>query len=276
MSARQPVLFVSHGAPDLVLDPGVTGRLWSDIGRRLPIPEAILVISAHWESAQLSVSAAAHPETMHDFGGFPRSMYAIQYPAPGAVNLAGRIAALLEVGGLATRIDHLRGLDHGAWVPLKFIYPAADIPVSQLSIHPRAGPAWHRNLGALLRPLRDEGVLILATGAVTHNFGWLSAPGSPAYPDAVDFSNWLERALAAGAEADLLAYRTRSRFGAEAHPTEEHLMPLFVAWGAADDGDRILRLNQEFTYGGLAMDAYLWQPADQPMLTQKELLHGAV
>ncbi len=275
MTQRQPVLFVSHGAPDLLLHPGATGALWSALGRTLPRPTAILAISAHWESRQPRVGAAAKPATLHDFGGFPRPLYTLQYPAPGAVRLANRVQSLLEAAGQAIAIDPQRGLDHGAWAPLKLIHPAADIPVSQLSIQPQAGPAWHRQLGALLRPLRDEGVLLLASGAITHNFAWLSEPGAPAYPPAVEFAQWLGHALIDAGASGPLAYRATAPHGQAAHPTEEHLLPLFVAWGASDDGDRAMRLTPEFTYGGLAMDAYLWQSAEQAGATW-EALEGIV
>ncbi len=271
MTIRQPVVFLSHGAPDLLLKPGATGALWSALGRQLPRPAAILVVSAHWEARRPAVSAASRPETMHDFGGFPKALYVMRYPAPGAVRLAERVGALLSASGQPIRIDPGRGLDHGAWAPLKLMHPAADIPVSQIAILPHAGPAWHHHLGAQLRPLRDEGVLILASGAVTHNFGWLNPPGSPPYPPAIEFSQWLGQSLATNNETDLMAYRKMAPHGQAAHPTEDHLLPLFVAWGATDGGDRILRLCPEFTYGGLAMDAYLWQAAGHPMLT-KEML----
>lgn len=267
MSARQPVLFLSHGAPDLALRPGVAGALWSQLGRQLPRPSAVLVISAHWEAASAAVGAAARPATMHDFGGFARPLYQMAYPAPGATALAERVAGLLAAAGEPVRIDRQRGLDHGAWVPLSLMHPAADIPVSQLASVPRAGPTWHRRLGELLRPLRDEGVLILASGAVTHNFAWLDEPHAPAYPAAATFAHWLGQALAEARTEDLLDYRARAPHGATAHPTDEHLLPLFVAWGASAAGDRVQRLDAGYTYGGLAMDAYLWQSAEQPVVT---------
>ncbi len=254
-----PILFVSHGAPDILLNPGATGAMWADLGQQLPKPSAILVVSAHWETKTPTISAAAQPDTLHDFGGFPRSLYAIRYPAPGTVDLAGRVASLFNHAGLPIRVSANRGLDHGAWVPLRLIYPDADIPVCQLSVQPTAGTAWHRDLGRILRPLRDEGVLILASGSVTHNFGWLTAPGSPPFAPAVEFTHWLGRAITGHRDDDLLAYRDRAPHGAAAHPTEEHLLPLFVAWGMADPDDSVTWRTPEYTYGGLAMTACLWQ-----------------
>lgn len=263
-ATRQPVLFVSHGAPDILLTPGATRDLWTALGHDLPRPRRILAVSAHWEAETPAVGAGQKPATLHDFGGFPKSLYALRYPAPGSPELAERVHTLCATAGLDVRLDPDRGYDHGAWVPLSRIYPAADIPVAQLSISPRAGPAWHRDLGRLLRPLRDEGVLILASGAVTHNFAWLSAPGSAAYPPALAFAQWLGQALSEERADDLLAYRSQAPHGAAAHPTEEHLLPLFVAWGASDANDILQRRAPEFTYGALAMDTYLWQPRTEP------------
>ncbi len=263
MSLRHPVIFVSHGAPDLLMNPGATGEMWADLGRRLPRPAAILVVSAHWGAYAPRVSGAATPETIHDFGGFPQAMYAMRYPAPGAVDLADEVARLLSDGGLDIQIDPKRGLDHGAWVPLKLMYPEADIPVTQLALLPRSGPAWHRQMGQLLRPLRDQGVLILASGAITHNFGWLTGPGAAPYPPAVEFATWFGQALTEHRAEALLDYRRKAPHGAAAHPTEEHLLPFFVAWGASDPGEPVTRLAPEYTYGGLAMDCYVWG-SDEP------------
>ena len=259
---RHPVLFVSHGAPDVLLDPGATVRLWQDLGARLPRPRAILVVSAHWAAREPTVSTAGTPETIHDFGGFPPALYEMAYPSPGAPALAGRVRELITGAGLPCAESPDRGLDHGAWIPLKAMYPAADIPVVQLAIQPFAGPDWHRRLGTALRPLRDEGVLILASGAVTHNFGWLTwgRNGQPV-PQAAAFADWLGEALARDDRPALVDYRRLAPHGAGAHPTEEHLLPLFAALGAAEPGEQPLRLAPEYTYSGLAMDAYLWQDA---------------
>jgi 4,5-DOPA dioxygenase extradiol len=150
------------------------------------------------------------------------------------------------------------------------MYPAADIPVVQLAIQPFAGPDWHRRLGTALRPLRDEGVLILASGAVTHNFDWLTwgRDGQPV-PQAAAFADWLGEALARDDRPALIDYRRAAPHGAGAHPTEEHLLPLFAALGAAEPGEKPLRLTPEFTYSGLAMDAYLWQDASPTPFTSE-------
>jgi len=258
MNPRHPVLFVSHGAPDVLLQQGATGSLWAALGQELPRPRAILVVSAHWQTRLTTVLSTPHPETIHDFGRFPPELFRIRYPAPGATELAGRVIACLHDAGLFVMADGGRGLDHGAWVPLTRMYPAAEIPVAQCSICPEAGPAWHRQLGEALRPLRDEGVLILASGAVTHNFAWLRRSATEPHAPAVAFANWLGEVLEKGDTEALLDYRRRAPFGAETHPTEDHLLPLFVAWGASGPDDTVLRLTPEYTYGGLAMDAYVW------------------
>ena len=258
MNPLHPVLFVSHGAPDLLLAPGATGEVWSALGAALPRPSGILVLSAHWEAAVPVVSQATAPETIHDFGGFPRALYGLRYPAPGAPALAGRVEGLLAGAGIAVRADATRGLDHGAWVPLRLLYPAADIPVTQLAIQPQAGPLWHLRLGEALQPLREEGVLILASGSVTHNFGWLSGGDGPPHPGAALFAEWLAAQLAGQERDTLIDYRRAAPQGAAAHPTEEHLLPLFAALGAAGEQGAPQRLAPGFTYGGLAMDAYLW------------------
>lgn len=172
--AVQPVLFVSHGAPDLLLHPGATGTLWAELGREMPRPEAILVVSAHWGTVRPTVSRSRQPTTIHDFSGFPSSLHALEYGPPGAPALAARVAELLLAAELPVGFQADRGLDHGAWTPLLVMYPEADIPVTQLSIQPASSPEWHLQLGQALAPLRQQGVLILASGAVTHNFAWLT------------------------------------------------------------------------------------------------------
>lgn len=260
--SRHPVLFVSHGAPDVLLKSTATVACWARLGAELPRPKAVLVISAHWAAREPTVSTAGAPETIHDFGGFPPALYQMSYPAPGAPALAARVGALLEAAGLPHAETPDRGLDHGAWIPLKAMYPEADVPVVQLALQPFAGPDWHRRIGVALRPLRDEGVLILASGAVTHNFGWLTwGVDSAPEPKSVAFADWVGEALARDDRPALLDYRRVAPYGAEAHPTEEHLLPLFAALGAAAPGEIPLRLEPEYNYGGLAMDAYLWQNA---------------
>lgn len=262
MTARMPVVFVSHGAPDALLKAPEAVACWRDIGRAMPRPAAILAISAHWEARQATASLSGAPETLHDFSGFSPELHAMQYLAPGAPALAERAVSLLTAAGLAAELHPSRGLDHGAWVPLSAMVPQADVPVTQLSLVRHAGPAAHFALGQALAPLRKEGVLIVASGSITHNFDWLDwqASGDPV-PQAKDFADWVAARAAAQDVAALLDYRSMSH-GSASHPTDEHFLPFFVALGAAD-GDRATRHQPPFAYGGLAMDAYVWRDPSQ-------------
>lgn len=257
---RMPVVFVSHGAPDALLKSADTRTCWQSLGERIPKPVSILVISAHWEAAVATVSQATQPATLHDFSGFSPDLYQIQYPAPGAPVLAGQVAALLTAAGITTKLHPDRGLDHGAWVPLSVMYPDAAVPVTQLSLVAHESPATHSAIGRALAPLRDAGVLIIATGSITHNFSWLDWRASEQKaPDqrASTFTDWIAERIAAGDQTALLDYRC-APYGAEAHPHDDHILPLFVALGAAQ-GDTPTRYQPDFTYGSLSMDAYLWR-----------------
>jgi len=259
MSARMPVVFVSHGAPDALLKSPDTVACWREIGNAISEPAAILVISAHWEARLPTVSLADAPETIHDFSGFSPELYRMQYRAPGAPALAERIVSLLSTAGFAVDRHPSRGLDHGAWVPLSAMYPQANVPVMQLSLVRNASTATNFALGKALVSLRDEGVLIIASGAITHNFAWLDwhAQSDTQFPPAHIFTDWVATKLADQDVSALLNYRS-APYGAEAHPSEEHLLPLLVAMGAAD-GDASVRYRPHFAYGGLSMDAYLWR-----------------
>jgi 4,5-DOPA dioxygenase extradiol len=255
---RLPALFVSHGAPTLALEPGPTRGFLAQLGAGFERPQAVLSISAHWETAAPAISRAQRPETIHDFYGFPEALHAMRYPAPGAPELAVRAAALLADSGLTACTNEDRGLDHGAWVPLMLMYPEADIPVTQLSVQSRLGPGHHWRLGEALRPLRDEGVLIIGSGSVTHNLGEFGHHryDSPPPSWVREFNDWLhDRVVGADREA-LLDYRVRAPQAVRNHPTEEHLLPLFAVAGAATPGCRPRRLHADYTYGVIGMDAY--------------------
>src|SRR5579883_1401952 len=187
-SAILPSLFVSHGAPTLALDPGETGAFWERLARELPRPEAVLCVSAHWTTEAPAVNAAPRNATIHDFYGFPEPLYRIAYPAPGAPALADRVAGLIAAAGLPVAVDGARGLDHGAWVPLRSMYPAADIPTIQLSVQPDRDARWHHRLGTALAALPAEGVLVLASGGAVHNLRGLAWSGgaTPAWAQAFD------------------------------------------------------------------------------------------
>jgi 4,5-DOPA dioxygenase extradiol len=258
-----PVVFVSHGPPDALLKAPDTVACWRAIARDLPTPTAILAVSAHWQTRQPTASLAGAPDTLHDFSGFAPELHRMQYHAPGAPMLAERAVALLSAAGLAADLHPDRGLDHGAWVPLTAMYPDAHVPVTQLSLTRNASAADHYNIGQALAPLRDEGVLIVASGSITHNFAWLDPHADSPLPQAQAFADWLADRLAANDTAALLDYRARPG-GADAHPSDEHLLPLFVALGAAH-GDTVQRYQPPFTYGALAMDAYVWRNSSHPV-----------
>lgn len=251
-----PSIFVSHGAPTLSLDPGETGAFWERLAQALPRPKAVLCVSAHWMTDEPEVSAPERNETIHDFYGFPEPLYRLAYPAPGAPGLAERVAALLGEAGVPISVDRARGLDHGAWVPLRIMYPEAEIPTSQLSIQLRRDAAWHHRLGAALASLRDAGVLVLASGGAVHNLRGLAWEGGPAPEWARQFDEWLAGAISEGRTAELLDWTRRAPHAREAQPSPDHFLPLFVALGAAGGGARGKRLHQGFTLGSLSMAAF--------------------
>jgi 4,5-DOPA dioxygenase extradiol len=257
MSA-QPALFVSHGAPTMILEQVPVRDFLRSWGGELQRPQAVLVVSAHWDTEPPAVSSVAQPDTIHDFFGFPAPLYQLRYPAPGAPALAQRTAALLSAAGLHCRVDAGRGLDHGAWVPLMLMYPQADLPVTQLSVQGRLGAAHHYRVGQALRPLRDEGVLILASGGLTHNLAEFRHHGlddsAPAW--VAEFRDWVAMAIAEGRDEDLVRYRERAPHAIRNHPSEDHLLPLLVALGARTPGVAGQRAHTSTTYGVLAMDAY--------------------
>ena len=259
-----PSLFLSHGAPTLPLTDTPARAFLQQLGGSLQRPKAILVISAHWETAVPTVSAVERNDTIHDFGGFPPALYELQYPAVGSPSVAARISDLLGAAGMDSRTDHRRGLDHGAWVPLLLMYPQADIPVLQLSIQPHLSTQHHLALGRALAPLREEGVLIIGSGSMTHDLSEFRGhgPNDPA-PDWVNsFASWIHASLTSGATDHLLNYRQRAPFATKNHPTEEHLLPLFSALGAAGRQPHTKRLHASSTYGILRMDVYSFDAAN--------------
>jgi 4,5-DOPA dioxygenase extradiol len=256
-----PVLFISHGSPMLALTDTPAHRFLTTLGNTLPRPAAILVVSAHWESVgNPAVSLALKPDTIHDFGGFPKALFDMQYPANGAPAAAARAAALLEQAGFAVKRSDTRGLDHGAWVPLKLMYPAADIPVAQISLIRGGSPADHEKLGNALATLRGEGVLIIGSGSLTHNLYEFRGQGlDAAVPEWVsEFAIWMKNQLEQNGHDALLDYRAQAPSAVRNHPSEEHLLPLFVAMGAASgsagEPAKAEMLHNSYEYGILAMD----------------------
>jgi len=233
-STLLPSIFLAHGSPMLALDGGAWGEAVSALGCQLPPLRGILVCSAHWEAAgPFRLSSAEVPGVMHDFGGFPEALYTLDYPAPGSPGLAAEATNLLQAAGLEAELDPQRPLDHGAWVPLRYLAPAAGVPVVQLSLPRPRTPELLMAAGRALAPLRRSGVLILGSGGVVHNLrrlDWQDASGPQ--PWALAFQAWVQERLAAGDAAGLADWR-KAPGAAESMPTSEHLDPLFVALGAA-------------------------------------------
>jgi len=260
LMTKQPTLFISHGAPSLVLDGSNAHKFLKELASDLPRPRAILCASAHFMSEVPTVSTDENPTTIYDFGGFPEEMYRITYPAPGAPDVAERAAELIERAGLPVKRLPKRGFDHGTWVPLKLVYPNADIPVAQLSIQPHMGPDHHLRVGAALRQLRDEGVLIIGSGGITHNleafFRGGFAPDSPIPEWVSSFADWVSAAVEAGRIDDLVGYRAVAPHAVQNHPEDDHLLPMFVAIGASMPKPSGRRMHKSNSHGVLAMDAY--------------------
>ncbi len=255
--ARIGPIFVSHGSPMMALTPTPAHRFLRGLGERLGRPRAILCISAHWETETPRIGGAERPETIHDFGGFPAELYRLQYPAPGAPEVADEAIGLLAETGIEAGIDPQRGLDHGAWVPLMLMYPAADIPVTQLSIQHRRGAVWHFDLGRALAPLCDEDVLVMGSGSIVHNLRGLNPGGGPPDDWARDFEEWAHQAILRGDGAALTGYRSTAPGAVQSHPRDEHLLPLLVPFGAAGGRPGHV-LHRSFELGNLGMGAWAW------------------
>jgi 4,5-DOPA dioxygenase extradiol len=260
MTEPMPTLFISHGPPTLAAIDHPAPRFWETLAQRIPRPSAIICVSAHWEAVRPTVTGAAMPGTVHDFGG-PPPLFSLSYPAPGDPDLAERVRELLDDAGPAAGIDPDRGLDHGVWVPLIRIYPEADIPVLQLSVQTDAGPAHHLAIGRALAPLRREGVLILGSGGATHDLPSVSdhQRDDPPTDYARAFDDWLRETITAGNIDALLDYEKAAPEARRNHPwPAEHFLPLFVPLGAAVDSGPGRRIFDGFMYGVLSMAVYRW------------------
>ena len=256
---RLPALYVSHGSPNLALTPQTAAyRFLSEIGARLPRPKVILMVSAHWTTRIPVIGTAAKPPMIYDFGGFSRALYEMTYSAPGEPAVARRAGQLIAAAGLPVAEDDTRGYDHGVWVPLQIMYPRAEIPVAQVSMQPLADARHHHALGRALAPLRDEGVLIVASGSMTHNLRAIQRDGldNPPPPWVSGFVDWMHDKLTAGEREAVLDAIDIAPGASANHPYDDHLLPLFVAMGAANDDEPVSRLHTSYEYGVLAMDTY--------------------
>ena len=231
----------------------------NDVAARLTAPRAIVVVSPHWETAVPTVGTATRLETIHDFGGFDARLFQIQYPATGCPEAAQQVVQALQAAGLPVQTDASRGLDHGAWVPLRQMFPDADVPVVPLSVQHHGGPVHAYRVGQALAPLAEQGFLIVASGNVTHNLrDWqiISMTGQPT-PDYVQqFADWIHAQMIGGQADALLNYRQTQTAGSRAHPRDEHLLPLFTALGAAGPGAQPQAFYRGIYDHVIAMDGY--------------------
>jgi 4,5-DOPA dioxygenase extradiol len=254
-----PALFISHGAPTFALEPGLLGANLRAMASRLPGVRAVLVVSAHWQSRGVRVMTTLAPETVHDFGGFPPELYRLQYPAPGAPEAALKAGRLLTDQGFAVTEDAQRGLDHGAWVPMLYLFPDARVPTFQVSMPHDLDTATAWRLGRALGPLRDSGILIVGSGSLTHNLYDVRQGGSDSAPYAREFAGWVRDAVLARDTDRLIRYRRNAPNAERAHPSEEHYLPLLVALGAAAAGnDTPEVIEGGMTYEVISMESYAW------------------
>ena len=284
MSTTLPPIFVSHGSPMIALQPGEAGAFMQRLGPAISAtfgkPKAIVSISAHTAARRPVVLAGARHSAVYDFGGFDPKLFTLRYDAPGDPALAARVLALLRSADIAAESVDQGGLDHGAWTALRYLYPAADIAIVPLAFVPSDSPAQQFALGAALASLTEDGVLVLGSGSITHNLRRVFSGGGlhpdraqPEIPESAAFRGWIaDRSRALDWDA-LFAYRTRAPHGVDMHPTDEHLLPWYVAAGAGGRTSPPLRLHDSVTMGSLGMDAYAFGPAARELadaLTARE------
>ena len=275
-----PSLFVSHGSPMMALEPGAAGAFLRTLGPALDAafgrPRAVVVASAHSLTREPVLLAAPQHSTVHDFGGFPDALYQLRYDAPGGDAIAPRAAQLVRDAGLPVHVVNDGGLDHGIWVPLRYAYPGVDVPVLPLAFPPDWSPKQLFELGRALAPLRDEGVLVLGSGSITHNLRLVfsrrphaqtAADDEAEMPESAAFRRWFAERSAARDHDALFDYRAQAPHAALMHPTDEHLLPWYVAAGAGHEGPA-LRLHDSVTVGCLGMDAYAFG-ANAPTLAKQ-------
>ena len=263
MHITPTTLFVPHGAPTFALRPGAAGAAITTAASAVELPRAIVIVSAHWDTAEPTVGFADKLETIHDFYGFPDELYALRYPATGCREGAELVVNAITAAGLPVAKDQQRGLDHGAWVPLRLMFPEANVPVIPLSIQSRGGPQQAYRLGQALAPLTTHGIMVIGSGNITHNlqdYQVAARNGGQAPAYVRQFSEWIAERLQANDVDALLDYRQQAPGAVAAHPSEEHLLPLFVALGAAGARPAVKRLHAGIDDYVIAMDAYSFLP----------------
>ncbi|BBB27588.1 DODA-type extradiol aromatic ring-opening family dioxygenase [Amphritea japonica] len=258
MEDKAPVMFISHGSPMWAIDPGEAGKQLSRFQSLFLDCKAILVISPHWQTKGLQLTAVDNPETIHDFGGFPEALYQLRYPAIGHPELAATIQLHLQQNQFKVELDRCRGLDHGAWVPLMHLAPAAHIPVLQLSLDSRLNPVNLLLLGRVLGELRSMGVAIIATGGVTHNLFDIAFNHDPPVAYAQRFQDWVREKVASRDTTALSQPDVETKDYQQAHPSSEHYLPLLMAVGASNWQDSFRVLESPILYRSLSMESYLW------------------
>jgi 4,5-DOPA dioxygenase extradiol len=262
MTPKPPVLFIGHGSPMFALEPGAAGEALIALGKELPTPRAVLVISPHWETSTPTVSTASQLETIHDFSGFDARLYGMDYAASGSPQAAQEVIKALQTAGMAVLTDETRGLDHGAWVPLRYLMPTPTVPIVPLSIQHARGTLHAYQVGEAIAPLRDQGWLIVASGNITHNLNdWRDANRGTALNSeyALGFSDWVHQQLINKQVDALLAYRESQPDAERAHPRDEHLLPFFTALGAAGPDYQASVLHRGIRDHVIAMDSYLFR-----------------
>jgi 4,5-DOPA dioxygenase extradiol len=253
-----PTVFVSHGAPTFAIEPGLAGAQLRALGLALGKPRAVVVVSPHWMTQGVEITATEWPETVHDFGGFAQALYALQYPVPGSPELATQIQHQLALQDIAAKLDLRRGLDHGAWVPLMHLFPDADMPVVQVSLPLDTDGTKAFALGQALAPLAKDGVLVVGSGSLTHNLYEFRTGEAQAAGYAKEFSEWVRQAVLDGDMARLGQTLDLAPHADRAHPTTEHFLPLLVAAGAASAPRPVTVLNGGIRHGVLAMESYVF------------------
>lgn len=264
---KAPVFFLSHGAPTFALEPGALGERLRELGRQLGEVAAVLVLSPHWQTPDLRVMSTAAPATVHDFGGFPSALYALEYPASGHPQLAAETGRVLTAAGYQPVFDAQRGLDHGAWVPLMHLLPQAQLPVFQVSMPYALDSVSAYQLGEALAPLRESGVAIVGAGGMTHNLADYRPSSANVADYALEFTRWVRQSVTGRNARSLLDYRELAPHARRAHPSEEHFLPLLIALGAAED-DVAQLIDGGIRHGALSMDSYAWGLADPNGMTR--------
>ena len=257
-SVTAPLMFISHGAPTFAIEPGVLGGQLNNIGQNLEEVKAVLVVSPHWHTADIEVMTNPTPETIHDFYGFPKPLYELSYPVKGATEVAIKTIEVLKSAGINVKENAHRGLDHGAWVPLLHLLPNGNVPVFQISMTSSLNPQSAYELGQALAPLRKEGVMIIASGSMTHNLHDFRQGAGGDLPYVSSFAAWVKQAVQYERLDQLLAYREFAPSAMRAHPTDEHFLPLFIALGARLGDVSLKTIEGGIEYGILSMDSFAW------------------